>query len=260
MRKRIHVESKIRSSTCFMKEFISKHKNKFRKITAISGAGVSSESGIPTFRGNGGLWKNFRAEDLATPQAFRKDPKLVWEWYLWRRNVIDTKLPNRGHLALAKLEEIHPDFFLITQNVDGLHIRAGSKKLLEMHGNIFTNRCTACGQESKEKISNEENLLPPKCELCGSFLRPGVVWFGESYDQKELDFSIQRMENTNLLLILGTSGSVSMPVYLTQVAKRSGSVLVEVNPELSSLSSSVDFFIQGKTGEILPELVSEIIA
>lgn len=256
---RIYVESEIRSSTCFMKEFISKYKDKFQRITAISGAGISAESGIPTFRGSGGLWKNFRAEDLATPQAFQKDPKLVWEWYLWRRSVIDTKRPNRGHLALAELEEIHPDFFLVTQNVDGLHIRAGSKKLLEMHGNIFINRCISCGQESNEKILNEENLLPPKCGFCGNFLRPGVVWFGESYDQEKLNFSIQRMENTDLLLILGTSGLVSMPVYLTQVAKRSGSILIEVNPERSSFSSSVDLFVQGKTGEILPKLISEIV-
>nr|WP_268768083.1 Sir2 family NAD-dependent protein deacetylase [Leptospira noguchii] len=126
-----------------MKEFITKHKDKFQKISAISGAGISAESGIPTFRGSEGLWNNFRAEDLATPQAFSKNPKLVWEWYLWRRNIIESKLPNPGHEALVILEKSHPDFSLITQNVDGLHSQAGSKKLTEIHGNIFINRVCA---------------------------------------------------------------------------------------------------------------------
>ncbi|EMJ85619.1 transcriptional regulator, Sir2 family [Leptospira kirschneri str. JB] len=242
-----------------MKEFIAKHKNKLQKISAISGAGISAESGIPTFRGKEGLWKNFRAEDLATPQAFSKNPKLVWEWYLWRRNIIKTKRPNPGHFALAELERIHPDFFLITQNVDGLHSQAGSKKLTEIHGNIFINRCISCGQESKEEISENTTSLPPQCQNCNSFLRPGVVWFGESYDDSKLNLSIQRMKHTDLLLVLGTSGSVSMPVYLSQIAKDSGALLVEINPERSSFSPSVDLFLQGKTGEVLPELIREIL-
>ncbi|MCG6168104.1 SIR2 family NAD-dependent protein deacylase [Leptospira sanjuanensis] len=241
-----------------MKEFLAEHKHSFQKITAISGAGISAESEIPTFRGADGLWNNFRAEDLATPQAFEKDPKLVWEWYLWRRNIIESKAPNPGHTALADLERSHPDFFLITQNVDGLHETAGSRKLVEIHGNIFLNRCVSCGQESKEKIS-ESDSLPPRCNSCGGPLRPGVVWFGESYDEDKLNLSIARMQNTNLLLILGTSGSVSMPVYLAQIAKRSGSLLVEINPERSSFSSSVDLFLQGKTGKVLPELVEQIL-
>ncbi|PJZ56732.1 SIR2 family NAD-dependent protein deacylase [Leptospira barantonii] len=242
-----------------MKEFLSKHKQKLKKITAIVGAGVSAESGIPTFRGTDGLWKNFRAEDLATPEAFSKNPKLVWEWYLWRRNIIESKRPNPGHEALVVLEKSHPDFFLITQNVDGLHDSAGSENLVEIHGNIFINRCVSCCRENKTKIGADENSLPPKCENCGSLLRPGVVWFGESYDDQKLNASIQRMENTDLLLILGTSGSVSMPVYLAQIAKRSGALLLEINPERSSFSSSVDLFLQGKTGEILPLLVQEIL-
>ncbi|TGL76645.1 SIR2 family NAD-dependent protein deacylase [Leptospira yasudae] len=241
-----------------MKEFLAEHKHTFQKITAISGAGISAESEIPTFRGTDGLWKNFRAEDLATPQAFEKDPKLVWEWYLWRRSIIESKIPNPGHTALADLEKSQPDFFLITQNVDGLHENAGSRKLVEIHGNIFLNRCVSCGRESKEKIS-ESDSLPPRCNSCAGPLRPGVVWFGESYDEDKLNLSIARMQSTNLLLILGTSGSVSMPVYLAQIAKRSGSLLVEINPERSSFSSSVDLFLQGKTGEILPELVEQIL-
>lgn len=242
-----------------MKEFLSKNRHKLKTITAIAGAGISAESGIPTFRGADGLWKNFRAEDLATPEAFSKNPKLVWEWYLWRRNIIESKRPNPGHEALVLLEKSHPDFFLITQNVDGLHDIAGSKKLVEIHGNIFVNRCVSCDREDKNKIDEIENSLPPRCKHCDSFLRPGVVWFGESYDDQKLNASLQRMENTDLLLILGTSGAVSMPVYLAQVAKRSNTLLVEINPERSSFSSSADLFLQGKTGEILPELVTEIL-
>lgn len=143
--------------------------------------------------------------------------------------------------------------------MDGLHSQAGSKKLTEIHGNIFINRCISCGQESKEKISENTTPLPPQCKNCNSFLKPGVVWFGESYDDRKLNASILRMEGTDLLLILGTSGSVSMPVYLAQIAKDSGAFLVEINPERSSFSSSVDLFLQGKTGEVLPLLVREIL-
>ncbi|WP_061248658.1 SIR2 family NAD-dependent protein deacylase [Leptospira alstonii] len=242
-----------------MKEFVSKHKHHFQKITAITGAGISAESGIPTFRGADGLWKNFRAEDLATPQAFQKNPKLVWEWYLWRRGIIETKDPNSGHEALAELEKRHTDFFLITQNVDGLHLRAGSKKLIEIHGNIFINRCSSCDNEILIPISTPNEPLP-KCNVCGSLFRPGVVWFGESYDESKLKQSILRMRNTDLLLIIGTSGAVSMPVYLAEIAKESGSIIIEINPEESSFTPSVDLFLKGKSGEILPDLIHEIIS
>ncbi|MBM9575663.1 NAD-dependent deacylase [Leptospira sp. 201903070] len=242
-----------------MKDFLRSSSGKLKRITAITGAGISAESGIPTFRGEEGLWKNFRAEELATPQAFQKDPKLVWEWYLWRRRIIESKAPNPGHEALAELEKNPTDFFLITQNVDGLHARAGSKKLLEIHGNIFINRCTSCKNEIKNaKIDPGESL--PKCKLCNSLFRPGVVWFGEPYDQSKLNESVLRMQNTDLLLIIGSSGAVSMPLYLAEIAKENGALLVEINPERSSFSSSVDLFLQGKSGEILPELVQEIIS
>ncbi|EMY79048.1 transcriptional regulator, Sir2 family [Leptospira weilii serovar Ranarum str. ICFT] len=242
-----------------MKELVSKHKHRFQKITAITGAGISAESGIPTFRGADGLWKNFRAEDLATPQAFQKNPELVWEWYLWRRGVIESKDPNLGHVALAELEKRHTDFFLITQNVDGLHSRAGSKKLIEIHGNIFLNCCSFCENKILINVRSASNEPLPKCNLCGSLFRPGVVWFGESYDESKLNQCIERMKNTDLLLIIGTSGAVSMPVYLAEIAQESGALLIEINPEKSSFSSSVDLFLKGKSGEILPELVNEII-
>lgn len=242
-----------------MKDFFRSHSGKFKRISAITGAGISAESGIPTFRGEDGLWKNFRAEELATPQAFQKNPQLVWEWYLWRRDIIETKKPNPGHFALAELEKRYADFFLLTQNVDGLHFRAGSKNLVEIHGNIFINRCISCENEIKIDSTKPDDTLP-KCNLCGSLFRPGVVWFGESYDSFKLNESILRMQNSDLLLIIGTSGAVSMPVYLAEIAKENGALLLEINPERSSFSSSVDLFLKGKSGEILPELVQEIIS
>ncbi|MBM9502239.1 NAD-dependent deacylase [Leptospira sp. 201903071] len=241
-----------------MKNFLKSHSEKLKRITAITGAGISAESGVPTFRGADGLWKSFRAEELATPQAFQKDPELVWEWYHWRRSIIESKHPNAGHRALAELEKSHPDFFLVTQNVDGLHSSAGSKNLVEIHGNIFINRCKSCGNEIKT-LTNDSKEKLPKCNLCGSLFRPGVLWFGESYEEFKLDLSIQRMQKTDLLLIVGTSGAVGMPVYLAEIAKKGGALLVEINPEKSSFSSSVDLFIPGKSGEILPILVSALI-
>ncbi|XDD48766.1 NAD-dependent deacylase [Leptospira sp. WS92.C1] len=242
-----------------MKVFVSKHKHRFQNITAITGAGISAESGVPTFRGTDGLWKNFRAEELATPEAFQKNPKLVWEWYLWRRNIIESKSPNEGHKALVELEQKHSNFFLITQNVDGLHLQAGSKRPLEIHGNIFINRCVSCDYQSKELKIDSKNL-PPHCGRCNSLLRPGVLWFGESYEELKLNQSIFRMQNTDLLLILGTSGAVSMPVYLAQIAKEAGSLVIEINQEETPFTSSADLFLQGKSGKILPELVQEILS
>ncbi|TGK38672.1 NAD-dependent deacylase [Leptospira gomenensis] len=240
-----------------MKTFLSANKHKFRKITAITGAGISAESGIPTFRGEDGLWNNFRAEDLATQEAFRKNPKLVWEWYLWRRNLIVTKRINPGHNAFVTLEKIHPDFLLITQNVDGFHRKAGSRNLIEIHGNIFRNVCNVCRKTASERNYSPEEL-PPVCPSCSSLLRPGVVWFGESYDETEIDVCFRRMNETDLLLIVGTSGSVTMPVALAQMARNAGALLVEVNPERTAFSSSVDLFLCGQSGEILPELVKEL--
>lgn len=182
---------------------------------------------------------------------------MVWEWYLWRRNLIETKRVNSGHIALAELEKFHPDFFLITQNVDGFHAKAGSRNLVEIHGNIFRNVCNVCRRETPERAYHSEEL-PPVCPSCSSLLRPGVVWFGESYDEADLNVCLRRMNETDLLLIVGTSGAVTMPVSLAQMARNAGALLVEVNPEPTSFSSSVDLFLRGKSGEVLPELVKEL--
>ncbi len=155
-----------------------------RAITVLTGAGISADSGVPTFRGTDGLWRNYRAEDLATPEAFERDPRLVWEWYNWRRELIASKRPNPAHEAVVELERRCPQFWLITQNVDGLHRAAGSRKISEIHGNIWMVRCTAC--RSVEENREVPIALLPECRRCGGLLRPHIVWFGESLDSDDL--------------------------------------------------------------------------
>jgi NAD-dependent deacetylase len=230
--------------------------NASRQIAVLTGAGISAESGIPTFRGNGGLWKNFRAEELATPDAYRRDPKLVWEWYEMRRKICKESIPNPGHIAIAKLERINPskNFHLFTQNVDGLHRKAGTEKITELHGNIFTGRCTRCSH-IEEKLDTPLPILPPPCPKCQSPMRPHILWFGETYDSEMLENAITFLRNSDLILIIGTSGQVTVPVYLAQEAIQAGAFSVEINPEESTLSSSVDISLRGKSGEILPQLI-----
>jgi NAD-dependent deacetylase len=169
-------------------------------IAALTGAGISAESGIPTFRGAGGLWREYRAEDLATPEAFSRDPKLVWEWYDWRRSLIAAAEPNAGHLALAELARRGPKFTLITQNVDGLHDRAGSTGVLKVHGDIWTVRCVSCGQEWEDRRAKLPEL-PPRCR-CGGIERPGVVWFGESLPGNVWAQAEDAAHNADLFLII----------------------------------------------------------
>ena len=227
-----------------------------KQIAILTGAGISAESGIPTFRGNDGLWKNFRPEELATPEAFRRDPKLVWEWYEMRREICQKAYPNSGHLAIAKLENNHKHFHLITQNVDGLHKKAGSKNITELHGNIFTGRCTDgnCGHIEENLIYPLDNI-PPDCPKCRKMMRPHILWFGETYDPEMLEKSIEFLRNSDLIFIIGKSGQVTVPVYLAQEAIQAGAFSVEINPEESTLTSSVDISLRGKSGEILPLLI-----
>ncbi len=180
-----------------------------RSIAVLTGAGISSESGIPTFRDAGGLWKNFRAEDLATPQAFARDPKFVWEWYDWRRGLIAKAEPNAGHRALAELEHRTPTFTLITQNVDRLHDRAGSTRILKVHGDIWTLRCTLCGRERHDPRPSLPEL-PPHCD-CGGMERPGVVWFGENLPPEIWTHAQQAASAAGVFLVVGTSASVCPP-------------------------------------------------
>ncbi len=225
-----------------------------RSIAVLTGAGVSAESGVPTFRGNGGLWKEFRAEDLATPDAFARDPKLVWEWYDWRRGMIAQAKPNPGHHALAALEARTPNFALITQNVDGLHKLAGSHNVLRLHGSIWTIRCTGCGRESEDRRTPLP-AIPPRCE-CGSLLRPGVVWFGEALPRQIWQDAEAAARSAELFLMIGTSAVVYPAAGLAQMAKSSGARVVEVNIAESGFSAGVDEYLQGPSGELLPQLIA----
>ena len=225
-----------------------------RSIAVLTGAGISAESGIPTFRDAGGLWRNFRAEDLATPQAFTRDPKLVWEWYDWRRSLIAQAEPNAGHYALADLEKRTPDFTLITQNVDGLHDRAGSTRLLKVHGDIWTLRCTVCGNE-RQDTRPKPSEIPPRC-ACGGIERPGVVWFGENLLPEIWSQSEHAAESVDVFLVVGTSAVVYPAAGLVHLAKASGAKVVEVNPAETPVSGMVDFSWRAPAAEALPLLIS----
>ncbi len=226
-------------------------------VVVLTGAGISQESGVPTFRGKDGLWKDFRAEDLATPEAFQRDPVLVWEWYDWRRGLIQPLKPNSGHYALVELEKRIPDFTLVTQNVDGLHRAAGSKDPIEMHGTIWRVRCLEC------KRSFESREVPikilPECEACGGLLRPDVVWFGESLDTKILHAIYTYLQRAQVMLVVGTSAMVQPAASFGVVAKRTaGAFVAELNRSRTHQSPVFDLSIQGKAGELLPQLVDYV--
>lgn len=223
-----------------------------RRVAALTGAGISAESGVPTFRGADGLWKNFRAEDLATPEAFARDPRLVWEWYDWRRGLIAKCRPNAGHETLARWEGRFEAFTVATQNVDGLHRRAGSRNVRCLHGDIWRLRCTRCGTETvDETVPLPE--LPPRCG-CGGLLRPGVVWFGEALPDEEFSAAVEAMESADVVLVIGTSGLVYPAAALPALAGRAGAFTVEVNPVPTPLTPGMDAVLPGPSGEILPQL------
>ena len=222
------------------------------KVVVLTGAGISAESGVPTFRGEEGLWRNFRAEELATPFAFQRDPKLVWEWYDWRRNLIKPLYPNAGHKVIASVEQKKSSFKLITQNVDGLHQKAGSVKCVELHGNIWKTRCTEEGNVADNLGSPLKNI-PPMCE-CGAILRPNIVWFGESLPVEAIQSSYETVEICDLMIVVGTSAVVQPAASLPRIAKNAGAFVIEVNAEETPISDMVDDSYLGKAGEILPLL------
>lgn len=225
-------------------------------VAVLTGAGISADSGVPTFRGADGLWRNFRAEDLATPEAFERDPRLVWEWYNWRRELIATKKPNPAHDTVAAMERRFSRFWLITQNVDGLHRDAGSTKLSEIHGNIWKVRCTACSLVE----DNRQVPIPllPACAACGKLVRPHIVWFGESLAQEDIARSYEALESCDVLLIIGTSGIVYPAASFAPVAKSVGAFVVEVNPDTTPNSGVVDVALQGRAKDIIPRLLSRL--
>jgi len=223
-------------------------------IAVLTGAGVSAESGVPTFRGNNGLWKQYRAEELATPGAFARDPKLVWEWYDWRRSLIAQAKPNPGHYALAAAESRARKFTLITQNVDGLHELAGSRTVLRLHGSIWMLRCLDCAREREDRRTPLPEI-PPSCE-CGGMLRPGVVWFGEPLPARIWQEAENAARKADLFLLIGTSAVVYPAAGLATIAKSSGARVVEINIAETGLSDSIDQFLQGPSGELLPQLIA----
>jgi NAD-dependent deacetylase len=225
-----------------------------RSVTVLTGAGVSAESGVPTFRGNGGLWKQHRAESLATPGAFARDPKLVWEWYDWRRSVLAEARPNPGHFALVELEQRAPKFTLITQNVDGLHELAGSRNVLRLHGSIWILRCNGCAREHDDRTPRLAEI-PPLCE-CGAMLRPGVVWFGEALPTVVWQQAEAAAQSADLFLVIGTSAVVYPAAGLASIAKSSGARVVEINVAETALSDGIDEFLLGPSGELLPQLIA----
>jgi NAD-dependent protein deacetylase/lipoamidase len=229
-----------------------------RAIAVLTGAGISAESGIPTFRdAMTGLWSRFRPEDLATPEAFARDPKTVWEWYAWRRATVAAVQPNAGHRALARLEALASRrgarFSLITQNVDGLHHAAGSRAIHELHGNIRRVKCFDHGHAAPSWDEDDEK--PPRCRVCGSRLRPDVVWFGEMLPEGELGSSWRAAASCDVFLSVGTSGLVEPAASLPLLALDAGAVVIEVNPESTPLTHRATIALHGAAGSVLPLLV-----
>jgi len=221
-------------------------------VVALTGAGVSAESGVPTFRDAGGLWRNFRPEQLATPAAFRRDPKLVWEWYNWRRELIGQCTPNAAHETLAQMEAELPDFCVVTQNVDGLHQAAGNERVLELHGNIWRVRCENC-HTSLEYHQTPLPEMPLHCLACEDVLRPDVVWFGESLSQVILEAAWAAAARCRLMLVIGTSAVLQPAASLPLLARRNGARLIEVNPNETPLSPHAHEVLRGPAAELLPE-------
>ncbi len=224
------------------------------RVAALTGAGISASSGIPTFRGNeGSLWHQFKPQDLATPEAFERDPELVWRWYDWRRGLIAAAAPNPAHLALARLERSVAAVTVVTQNVDGLHAAAGSGRVIEYHGSIWRTRCLGCGREREDRRVPLPIL--PRCAACGGLLRPGVVWFGEAIDPAANAAATDAARACDLFLVIGTSGVVWPAAGLAGLARASGAHVLEFNLELGGVADAVDLFVPGDAALTLPLLV-----
>lgn len=228
-----------------------------RSVVVLTGAGMAAESGIPTFReAQTGLWARYRPEDLATPHAFARNPRLVWQWYAWRREIVRHAEPHAGHLALAALEGRIPSFSVVTQNVDGLHQRAGSRRVVEMHGNIFVDRCF---REGDAVVPDDPQGEPPSCPRCGGPVRPGVVWFGESLPEEAVARSNSLLESCDVLLVVGSSGLVWPAAGFPGLARSRGAWVVEINPEPTESSGTAHLALREKAGTALARL-AEVFA
>ena len=226
------------------------------RVAVLTGAGVSAESGVPTFREAGGLWEGNRPEEVATPEAFHADPEMVWRFYQARRSGLLKCRPNPAHEALAELERICPSFTLITQNVDGLHRAAGSRNVIELHGDIWIDRCRDCDHEERHEEVSEEPV--PRCPKCGGMTRPGVVWFGEMLPSGTIEAAQTAAAQCDVMLVIGTSSLVQPAASLSMFAGQNGARVVEVNPEATPLTHSADLVIAEKAGTAVPAIVKRI--
>ncbi len=226
-----------------------------RRAVAFTGAGISAESGVPTFRGKEGLWTKFKPEELASITGFLANPDLVWEWYQHRRRVIEEVQPNPAHYALVEMEMLFPDFVVITQNVDRLHHRAGSTHVIELHGNLEENYCLHCGEPYTEPIDLSQKQVP-HCPHCGGLIRPAVVWFGEMLPEAAFAAAEQAARNADLLLSIGTSGEVFPAAQIPVLARTHGAVVIEVNPEPTMISSYAHLILRLPASKALPALVA----
>jgi len=225
-------------------------------VCVLTGSGISAESGVPTFRdAQTGLWEQFNPLELATPDAFLRDPELVWRWYRWRRELVAVAKPNPAHFALAKLAGLLPRVTLITQNVDGLHQQAGSRDVIEFHGNLFSDRCFVEGIPVDDANHSE---AVPHCSGCGAHLRPGVVWFGEAIPERALTAASLAVADCDLFLSIGTSSTVWPAAGFAESAAAAGATVVEVNPDATEITASVDYCLEGKAGSVLPDLINSL--
>jgi NAD-dependent deacetylase len=243
------------STAAALPEDLAKRLARARHWVVMTGSGVSAESGVPTFRdAQTGLWEQYDPLQLATPEAFARDPQLVWDWYRWRRELIAQAQPNAAHRALAALAGLKPDLSLITQNVDGLHQRAGSPEVIEFHGNIHRNKCFECEHPVPE--SHASARRPPACLRCGGLLRPDVVWFGEPISSAALEASYRAVESCEVFLSVGTSALVHPAASLARTALDGQALLVEVNPNTTPLSPLADYALEGSAALWLPTIAS----
>jgi NAD-dependent deacetylase len=228
-----------------------------KSIVFFTGAGISAESGVPTFRGKGGIWNKLKPEELANFDAFMRNPDMVWEWYQYRRSIVQKTEPNAGHYAIVEFEKLIDKVTVVTQNVDNLHKRAGSKNVFELHGNIERNYCIEC-KEPWYPVDEIEEAGVPHCKFCGGLIRPDVVWFGEMLPQEVFASSEAAAGRSDVCIIAGTSAVVYPAVYIPITAKNAGSFLIEINIEPTEISRAVDFSIMGKSGEVIPKLLEEV--
>jgi len=226
------------------------------RVVVLTGAGVSAESGVPTFSGPEGLWRNFSPQELATQAAFDLDPKLVWEWYEWRRGLVAPLSPNPAHRAIAAWEPRVPEFLVATQNVDGLHAAAGSQRVIELHGSLWRTRCNSCRQVREERQVPLPQI-PPRCP-CGGPLRPDIVWIGEPLPEWAIQRAFQAARAAEVVLVVGTSGVVYPVAALPQLARSAGAFVIEVNPEETPLTAAAQVSLRGKAAELVPLLLESV--